>query len=409
MGSPNRQLLADGWLVLKLSWSRGASALASDMGRWLAFATGESATDVPAEQETIGVLWAHVGTVLFSPYRPAFQVLRQVVAQRDEQSYIWLQATGEFIGEKGLVAKMGTNLQWAIQVFKLASSSKPVGKFDPATVPVVVVDGQAEEHLWPPKRRSTRPTQKRRRIDESAASSHDQRPEPDKDLDGEPLSDHDSDAAHDDAGAIEADEADVDIAPEVDDRGQFADLLDMFDASLLARERAQAERPPLEQDADRQNALNSDSDSDKSEAPPSPAASSAKDLGDGRPGSARPSAAPASPGVASAGGASSVIERTTALAEVQVDGGKLCAYRNGNFVAYCQNPSHGRCILTRAQAGGRRPAQGRPCGLLKAWLAMSVDAGVTSNGQATVPRLRDPLDAPHRLGVGAWGRCVVEL
>lgn len=41
------------------------------------------------------------------------------------------------------------------------------------------------------------------------------------------------------------------------------------------------------------------------------------------------------------------------------------------FVAYCNHPDHERCSRERADWEGRRPSQGRPLGLLVAWLEAS--------------------------------------
>eukprot|EP00971_Amphidinium_carterae_P050449 993618-Amphidinium_carterae.1 len=55
----------------------------------------------------------------------------------------------------------------------------------------------------------------------------------------------------------------------------------------------------------------------------------------------------------------------------EVPGGRLAYYDNkGLFQASCSRAGHGRCVLTRSALPGRRPAQGRPLGLLVAWLGM---------------------------------------
>lgn len=87
-------------------------------------------------------------------------------------------------------------------------------------------------------------------------------------------------------------------------------------------------------------------------------------------------AAPPSPAETRASSTCTV--RGEVLADMGYEGGRIAVYRNGNFAAYCSNPAHGRCILTRVRHAGRKKAQGRPCGLLAAWLALSDDPAITT-------------------------------
>jgi hypothetical protein len=56
-----------------------------------------------------------------------------------------------------------------------------------------------------------------------------------------------------------------------------------------------------------------------------------------------------------------------------VEGGKLSVYSRRSIVeCVCDNPSHGKCVLTRTLQPSRsvhKPEQGRPLGLCMAWLA----------------------------------------
>jgi hypothetical protein len=64
--------------------------------------------------------------------------------------------------------------------------------------------------------------------------------------------------------------------------------------------------------------------------------------------------------------------RSYATYVLVVPGGKI-AYYGANFqvvTAQCENRDHGKCVLTRTMAAGRRVGQGRPMGLFMAWLAM---------------------------------------
>ena len=66
--------------------------------------------------------------------------------------------------------------------------------------------------------------------------------------------------------------------------------------------------------------------------------------------------------------------RHPAELRVQVDGGFLTFYGNKQvFTATCGNPRHGRCVLSRTAEPGKRRQQGRPLGLLTAWLFVGKD------------------------------------
>ncbi len=55
--------------------------------------------------------------------------------------------------------------------------------------------------------------------------------------------------------------------------------------------------------------------------------------------------------------------------EVQVGGGRIHYYgATKRFVAYCDDPRHKKCSRERVAWQGHRPSQGRPLGLLSAWL-----------------------------------------
>ena len=57
------------------------------------------------------------------------------------------------------------------------------------------------------------------------------------------------------------------------------------------------------------------------------------------------------------------------------DSGRITYYESsGSFAAYCSNPDHGRCVLTRTSRAGRSRGQGRPLGKLVAWLVANDQA-----------------------------------
>lgn len=71
------------------------------------------------------------------------------------------------------------------------------------------------------------------------------------------------------------------------------------------------------------------------------------------------------------------------------EGGTIIYYaRSGNFSAVCDNPLHGRCILTRTSKPSRsaaRAGQGRPLGHLAAWLACNDQVGGHAEHMSFVP------------------------
>jgi hypothetical protein len=69
--------------------------------------------------------------------------------------------------------------------------------------------------------------------------------------------------------------------------------------------------------------------------------------------------------------------RAAAAHVLVVPGGKI-SYYGAQFqvaTALCCNRDHGKCVITRTMAAGRRPGQGRPLGFFMAWLAMGSECG----------------------------------
>ena len=65
--------------------------------------------------------------------------------------------------------------------------------------------------------------------------------------------------------------------------------------------------------------------------------------------------------------------RARAERRLEVLGGVLTFYNRGLFTATCSNPAHGKCVLSRTSEPGGRAAQGRPLGLMSAWLFIGQD------------------------------------
>ena len=62
------------------------------------------------------------------------------------------------------------------------------------------------------------------------------------------------------------------------------------------------------------------------------------------------------------------LARAHAEVTLEVRGGLLTFYQQGFFHSPCRQPNHGRCVMTRTALEGRAQGQGRPLGLLCAWL-----------------------------------------
>ena len=75
------------------------------------------------------------------------------------------------------------------------------------------------------------------------------------------------------------------------------------------------------------------------------------------------------PPPSSAGSEGGRKRRGKPLASVDVPGGRLSYFANGNFQAECVVPDHKACILTRAGTKAVTAKKGRPLGLMMQWLA----------------------------------------
>ena len=74
------------------------------------------------------------------------------------------------------------------------------------------------------------------------------------------------------------------------------------------------------------------------------------------------------------------------------------------FVAYCTHEAHGRCVLTRSSVAGSRRGQGRPLGLLCAWLEM----GTTESCQTKADHMNRKRWPDHSARVAARNRILSE-
>ena len=92
--------------------------------------------------------------------------------------------------------------------------------------------------------------------------------------------------------------------------------------------------------------------------------------------------------------------------------GSLVFYRNsGQVYAYCDDPRHGGrgiCRKSKTSAPGRKAGQGRPCGLLLAWLWQHVDADTRELHKHSVPEWEDRIHARQVLADTVAGRLLLE-
>jgi hypothetical protein len=344
VGSEARRLLIGGFVVIELRWARDTRG----PSKWSAFALGVDHEDaLPADQQqgNEGSLWVHIGSMSLSPYRPTFQLLDKL-DDRPASCYVWVRARISFMHEFQLCHHLHKGFTWSMSLYRLVNTDEPVGVFDPRVVPVERLARDDAQRLWPLRGGGG-----------WHRKPHDDEAEPVGAPCGEDV-EVDSDEAEDPAGEL-ADEGDVEMAPEVDEgfADDFADLLEAFEAEL-------GEGGEGDVFAD-ETAPRPDDDG-----PPAPAADEEMPpllIDHDEAEVVEPAVVEPDAEAPHADGGGRLLGE--AVAEKMFEGGKISFYNKGDFVATCHR--HARCFLTRTcKASATKPAQGRPLGLLVAWLSM---------------------------------------
>jgi len=116
-----------------------------------------------------------------------------------------------------------------------------------------------------------------------------------------------------------------------------------------------------------------------------------------------PPVAPRRPAVSEAGSEASIFgDRSAALNQVDCGAqvGRISFYRDGRFEAFCRRPGHVRCRLTRTSKPNNslgNEGQGKPVGLLLAWLMCEVPgASLSSKDEHCNPFLVCSIDRARR-------------
>lgn len=246
---------------------------------------------------------------------------------------------GKVTGAFWVLSKALQNLQGfltvTVQFYRLVESKQAVGELAPHTVLVTALSPEAAPIcIWPPPRR--------------AAPRYPPRPR---------ARDDDGPAALMDVADEAEDQEVAEIASATDqesDGGEDAAIDEMDDLSLMLEELIDEPSPAM---------------------PGSPAQ---LDVEAPAPSSAAPSDAPAdaeSPGPPVQVEIRERSVRGGATVILQVPGGSIGFYPSKQaFEAVCEQPGHGRCVLTRTKQGRRIGGSaslcgGRPVGFLAAWLA----------------------------------------
>jgi len=317
---------------------------------------------------TTEVVW-HIGVHYLSPFRPTF---REVMASGDfdsESNPIPVVGGNNFFTFWPAMQKLNLGMAWFARFYKIRESSRFLGAFEPANawmVPLQTGSGVGSQ-FWPPTRRT-----KGKHLDEDAADCLD---------------------FHHDSGEENEDNASEQVAL---DREMHA----LLDKGLAAMQ-AEMQLPEDGDDA----GLGGAGDAQDDEYDPGPADPNEN---------TDPSSSDSS---SSSSSSTSRAARGNADIAAKVDGGTIRYYANKKmFTATCNNPAHGKCVLTRqstpAKASARTPnirAKGRPLGMLCAWLELGTrtDSKAEHWSPDNAPDHASRIAARSSLANGSKGRALL--
>ena len=348
-------------------------------------------------------LYLHVGLQYYKPYRPTFQALRPSGQPPLVDGALSLEATGNFLTLHQALNQLDLNLLCYVAWFKLWESNQPLGHFRPADLTAVPFAPPELFWLGPPKR------ERRARRPNPGVGGPLALPaaEPPPALEGglapaDPSSSSSSEAASapsDGEGEEEDDEAGLHAQA----LGlQLLDLLQEIDGapgsgSNSVPSRAEAPQQPQGQPGP------STIPGESAASGAAQAASSSTDQILEPAASSAPPPPPAAHDAADApeeGDELQALPREAGLSACRFYSGAITFYPSkttagaGRFQANCGQPElHGRrCRLTRTCAAAVRrngnQAQGRPLGLLAAWLQAGALLETAEEHAAAVGGLR---------------------
>ena len=328
-------------------------------------------------------VWLHIALMYLKPYRPTFQLLLEEGSLQMGQTV--LRQTGKFYTEFDLWFNLSLDHSWNLQFFRVLSTSAPQAELRPALCVVKPVS-ETSAAFWPiPKRARRRSGAKPKKgpTDLAGSSSHLLTTPASAAL---PLPEQVPESQAPDSEQESTDEAleSGDEGSNDDSEDDFA-LEEMLEQALVhleedpaaqqAKQRAESEEEAalgavLEVDpAEREQLLlhGPDDAGPANEPVEVPLAGIA----------VQEAADPEQPpGVPVEVGQPAVevpvrvgLARNKAVLTATVEGGLISYYAQGFFTATCKQAGHGRCVLSRTSLPGTRSQQGRPLGLMMAWLA----------------------------------------
>lgn len=396
--SPGRTALMQGLVVLKLS--------SADPSNLLIGTQIEAPEDLDVNIGQV-VKWVHIGLMYLSPWRPTFTILQESAALPCVEGGVALKASGDFETFYKHMDTLDKDKAWFFCVYHLWESHQVLTTFVPAEVsvrkvgkPTLFWKGKGFHMPKRPRHPQPPPGPAEAEAQGSDGGEWGRFAMHDAEREARGSDDDDADDVIQDASGSEGEPA-------------FCGLEDTLMEVMEELEEESAVGSPVEQTPSGLQPARA------SEAAASPVASE----GFGRlPGS---SAGPvAAPPVAVGLPAAQVaprnelvavgppqvgradVLRAPALSSVNFCGGVIAAYPDksnptrGRFQATCGNPLHGpRCRLTRAMHGSVRKqnsAQGRPLGLMAAWLLVAHLAEDAIDHDAMIPLLTQDQRAAAR-------------
>ena len=266
------------------------------------------------------------------------------------------EADEVFLIEYRAMQLLDLDVAWAISWFEVEDSPRPLAKIEPRFVSVLpLAEGAAGEAFWPPKRLQRR-TVAARQERQAPGRQADFRPTPEQHNADEP------EAGEEDPEADEGvEDEQADEGPEHEDLlWQLALAPQLWSESSQGPPPRPAEQPPPPASSD-------------APAPPTPPAEAVRSPPPASEPAAEDQAQPP-PAQLRRRGSAVGPRGPTGIADstIMVLGGKISYYANKNtFEAVCDNPLHGRCVMSRTSRGRSSKAgkaAGRPLGFLLCWL-----------------------------------------
>ena len=411
-----KKQLQDGWVVLQLQPDQECDDPGHDMLGWHRLMSAQEAeVGANGAAAMYDEVFVHIGLHYFKPYRSTYELL--IFQERVSDSRVKLKKTFEFSTEIQLFSKLDLDRPWTMRVLQIVSSLQPVAICDPT---VCLVDtSTAFEKIWPPPMRQRRLGLRRMRAasrrgaganlgSPEESQSHDQpAPEGEEAEGGAEL-----EAVQEAEGGEWSEQEDSGSEGE-DEYGELEAFLEeaMQQGHAASMAEVGVEAVPAEAGAGGQQAA------DQAEDLVSPAAVAVDDalaaeagglavddaqddaevLADNRP--VEPALLRPPEAVDTAA------RREPAEKVCFAPGGKITWYRQGFFTAMCDNALHGKCVLSRSSKEGRKAPQGRPLGLLTAWLMvggehMTKEGHWLKTNWTTLAQRQEARDMLHQLEGG---------